>query len=204
MHIQDPVQLFLCLYINNTTASMSMQSSFSTVDTITSLLAPLIHPIPSLVPLLVHLSLRPSYFSSGGFWDLIHGLVHTLLHPRPFSSLSVLVLYSFTTFLFWILCLLNEWLSTSARRPIDWQDELVLITGGEGGLGHALADIFALRGVDVAVADVLPATDRRTKEWAEAGNGGGISYYQCDVGDPESVSTLKSQINREVRIVPAL
>ena len=177
-----------------------MQSSFFTIDTITSLLAPLIHPIPSLVPLLVHLSLRPSYFSSGGFWDLIYGLVHTLLHPRPFSSLSVLVLYSFTTFLVWILSLLNERLSTSGRRPIDWQDELVLITGGEGGLGHSLADIFALRGVDVAVADVLPATEGRAKQWAGAGNGGGVSYYQCDVGDPENVSVLKSQIRNEVRV----
>lgn len=35
----------------------------------------------------------------------------------------------------------------------------VLITGGGGGLGRAMADAFCTQGADVAIADMVPATD---------------------------------------------
>ena len=71
---------------------------------------------------------------------------------------------------------------------------MVVITGGLGGLGGCLAEIFALRGVEVAVLDIAIAKTKETKkdeqEICDGEEKEGVVYYHCDVGDYEQVKAV--------------
>lgn len=82
-------------------------------------------------------------------------------------------------------------------RKLDWSREVVLITGGAGGLGGLIAEIYAIRGVSVAVVDILDETSERVDEWEAKGG----AYYCCDVGDAVAVQALKDRVDADVRNV---
>jgi NAD(P)-dependent dehydrogenase (short-subunit alcohol dehydrogenase family) len=71
----------------------------------------------------------------------------------------------------------------------DFDDKVVLVTGGAGGIGAAAAEIFASRGARVLVAD-------RNREGAAAtverirGAGGDATEHEVDVADPVSVDAM--------------
>lgn len=71
-------------------------------------------------------------------------------------------------------------------------DEVVVVTGGLGGLGGCLAEIFALKGVAVAVLDVAVGGvgDGEEKE--------GVKYYRCDVGSFEEASTVWERVRKDL------
>jgi NADPH:quinone reductase-like Zn-dependent oxidoreductase len=83
----------------------------------------------------------------------------------------------------------------NVSRKLDWSREVVLITGGAGGLGGLIAEIYAIRGVSVAVVDILDETSKRVDEWDAKGG----AYYRCDVGDAEAVQALKDRVHADVR-----
>lgn len=88
---------------------------------------------------------------------------------------------------------MNTRLAYGAPREMGWEEEVVVITGGGGGLGGCLAEIFALRGVGVAVVDVdLPSGLAHGEERE------GVRYYWCDVGDFEGVEKTWGRIVRDV------
>jgi predicted membrane protein len=72
-------------------------------------------------------------------------------------------------------------------REVDWETEVVVVTGGSRGLGRLLAEVFALRGVAVAALDVA---DSEPVE--------GVQFYNCDVGDAAAVEKTVAQITEEV------
>lgn len=90
----------------------------------------------------------------------------------------------------------NARLAYGAAREIDWGDEVVVVTGGAGGLGGCLAEIFALRGVGVGVLDVGGSPER--VGGMGDGDGEGVRYYHCDVGDQEQVERTWGRIVREL------
>ena len=49
---------------------------------------------------------------------------------------------------------LNNW----TKDPYDWEKEIVLITGGAGGIGGHVVKLLAERGIKVVVLDVIPMT----------------------------------------------
>ena len=88
----------------------------------------------------------------------------------------------------------NKRIAYGAPREVDWENELVVITGGIGGLGGCLAEIFALKGVGVAVLDVnLDGRGLRDREEKE-----GITYYRCDVGDHKQVEKVWQTVVSEL------
>ena len=78
-----------------------------------------------------------------------------------------------------------------------------MITGGVGGLGGCLAEIFALRGVGVAVLDIeVPPTWAKAeglpKGPADGEEKEGVRYYYCDVGNYEEVERVWDTVVRAV------
>jgi NADPH:quinone reductase-like Zn-dependent oxidoreductase len=73
----------------------------------------------------------------------------------------------------------------------DVQDEVVVITGGAGGLGLLIADFYRMRGAGVAVLDVKPMPDD---------GGSGVEYFKCDVGSAEEVAAVAKKIRSSVGI----
>lgn len=49
---------------------------------------------------------------------------------------------------------LDNWTSDK----YDWNKEIVVVTGGSGGIGGEIVKLFAERGIKVAVLDVIPLT----------------------------------------------
>lgn len=84
----------------------------------------------------------------------------------------------------------NAWLNRRAVNNglsdhYDWNREVVVLTGGSGGIGSRIASRLGQRGIKVAVLDihppraVLPAT---------------VRFYECDITSPDAVATAASNI----------
>lgn len=98
---------------------------------------------------------------------------------------------------------MNTRLAYGPPRKIRWADEVVVITGGVGGLGGCLAEVFALRGVGVAVLDVEVAprwaqAEGLAKGPADGEEKEGVRYYYCDVGDYEQVERMWARVMKDV------
>jgi hypothetical protein len=78
-----------------------------------------------------------------------------------------------------------------ARVDDDVQDEVVVITGGAGGLGRLIADFYRMRGAAVAVLDVKSVPEDDSS---------GVEYYKCDVGSAEEVAAAAKKIESTVCI----
>lgn len=90
---------------------------------------------------------------------------------------------------------LDARLATSRQqRRMRWKEEVMLITGGLGGLGGLLAEVYAMRGIPVAIADVTEIDAARQKALADTG----IRYWRCDIGDRKQVESMAKEIKKEV------
>ena len=76
----------------------------------------------------------------------------------------------------------------------DLRDNVVLITGGAGGIGLALAREAVARGAQIALADISLDEARS----AAASIGSQATAYHCDVTDRESLAALAGQIRQDL------
>ncbi|KAI9827115.1 MAG: hypothetical protein M1819_007006 [Sarea resinae] len=110
--------------------------------------------------------------------------------PYEWTSMRVSVAYASLVTLLWLLSLLNERVAFGAPREVDLEEEVIVITGGAGGLGLLIAQTYGMRGASVAVLDVKENTDT-----AEAR---GVKFYKCDVGDREQVEAAAKRIEKDL------
>ena len=80
-------------------------------------------------------------------------------------------------------------------REVDLSDEVVVITGGKGGLGGCIAEVYGMKGVRVAVLDIS-ANEEEERSSAEGESD--IRYYRCDVGDRASVETVWKRVIKDL------
>jgi len=127
------------------------------------------------------------------FHPFVTALVPLCLRARtyPWTSTSMIVSIVWAAFisLLWTLSLINRRIAYGTKREVDLSEEIVVITGGAGGLGGLLAEVYGMRGATVAVLDVADASD---------GEARGVSYYKCDVGDPNELSKVAAQIEKDL------
>jgi len=72
--------------------------------------------------------------------------------------------------------------------PLDWGEQIVLITGGASGIGELLANTLAVRNVNVVVLDVNPIITENYN----------ITCYKCDVSKWEEVEAVSKRIIEEI------
>ena len=85
----------------------------------------------------------------------------------------------------------NRRIAYGLPREVDWDEEVVVITGGANGLGKILAEMYGMRGASVAVLDVR-------KPEKESEGLAGVNFYTCDVGDAKAVEKVKAEIEKDV------
>jgi hypothetical protein len=107
--------------------------------------------------------------------------------PYSHPSFQLTSLYAMILTLIWFMESLNRRFAFGSPRKIDLAEEVVVITGGSGGLGKVLADFYRMKGTIVVVLDVhgKQADD-------------GIEFYQCDVSNPEEVRSVYKTVTEEV------
>ncbi|PGH10902.1 hypothetical protein AJ80_07345 [Polytolypa hystricis UAMH7299] len=93
------------------------------------------------------------------------------------------------------LGMINRLLAHGKPRVVELEDEVVLVTGGGSGLGWLVAQIYAMRGVSVAVLDVR---GKGGKGEEELGDLSSLVYYTCDVGVREQVEEVKRKIEKDL------
>ncbi|KAL8642728.1 MAG: hypothetical protein Q9228_000613 [Teloschistes exilis] len=104
-------------------------------------------------------------------------------HEVAFNRFKVLVYLG-------VIRWLNDLLSTAALNnwtssKYEWSKELVVVTGGSGGIGKSIALLLAEKGATIAILDVQPLTFEPPPN---------IHFYSCDITSESAVSTTASSI----------
>ncbi|MCJ1390407.1 hypothetical protein MMC18_003266 [Xylographa bjoerkii] len=110
--------------------------------------------------------------------------------PYSAASFRYAVYYAIFICILHVLAPISERIAYGTARKVDLEEEVIVITGGAGGLGRCLAEIYALRGATVAVLDI------RGKESGDPIED--VSYYRCDVGDAAAVAEVWARITKEL------
>ncbi|KAJ5102949.1 short chain dehydrogenase/reductase family protein [Penicillium argentinense] len=67
----------------------------------------------------------------------------------------------------------------------DWNREVVLLTGGSGGIGHKVAQMLGERGIKVAILDITPPTETLPNS---------VRYFECDITSPAHIKEVANAI----------
>ncbi|KAF2465451.1 short chain dehydrogenase/reductase [Lindgomyces ingoldianus] len=107
----------------------------------------------------------------------------------PYQSLEmqIAIVWAFLTTGRAIFGIINAKLAYGNAREVDLSEEVIVITGGVGGLGALIAEVYGMRNANVAVLD----TKKVDLEEAEEK---GVVYYECDVGDAQQVDEAVKEI----------
>jgi NAD(P)-dependent dehydrogenase (short-subunit alcohol dehydrogenase family) len=76
------------------------------------------------------------------------------------------------------------------RTTFDFTGAAVLVTGGTGGIGHAIAGRFADAGASVTVTGTRPAPDDYETDLAR------FDYHRVEMTDPASVDAIVERLDR--------
>ncbi|KAF8812220.1 retinal short-chain dehydrogenase/reductase [Phlegmacium glaucopus] len=112
-----------------------------------------------------------------------------LTDPIIITSSTYFVLISAFWFTkWWSKLYRNQGSFLFSPAPLDWGEQIVLVTGGASGIGELLANTLAVRNVTVVVLDVNPIVTENYN----------IVYYKCDVSKWEEVEAVSQKIITEI------
>ncbi|KAF2726026.1 NAD(P)-binding protein [Polychaeton citri CBS 116435] len=102
----------------------------------------------------------------------------------------------FLTLLF-MLSVVSHRIAYGRPRDVNWEGEVVVVTGGGSGLGRVLVEAFRMRGVSVAILDVSVDGDEHNGRGLEGELAENVKWYQCDVSDAAEVEKVKGEVERD-------
>ncbi|KAI3397585.1 hypothetical protein diail_10557 [Diaporthe ilicicola] len=110
---------------------------------------------------------------------------YSILHQKAFSRVKLL-------FYLGLVRWLSSWYSTGVVN--NWQDdqydwrgrEVVLITGGSGGIGGHVVKFLSEKGVKVVVLDIQPLTYEARKS------------IHCDITSPKEIAAVAKEVRSKV------
>lgn len=79
---------------------------------------------------------------------------------------------------------------------MDWENEVVVVTGGGSGLGRVIAEMYAIRGVSTAILDIKEA-DPEAIDLIDGGNGS-LQWFSCDVSNKDGVDVVMEVIRQKM------
>ena len=91
---------------------------------------------------------------------------------------------------------LNYRITQGKPRTLDWENEVVVVTGGGSGLGRVIAEMYAMRGVSTAILDIKEA-DPEAIDLIDGGNGS-LQWFPCDVSDKDGVNVVIDEIRQKM------
>jgi len=143
--------------------------------------------IDLVIKVLSHTAFSPFFLFLLPVFFFFHG---QKLNDTPVVITSVYwVLVSSFWFLKWYSRLYrNQGNLLFGPGPLDWGEQIVVITGGASGVGELLANTLAVRNVTVVVLDVMPIVTENYN----------ITYYKCDVTNPEEVEAVSKEVIEEI------
>lgn len=111
----------------------------------------------------------------------------SILHPTALWRLKALLWVG-------VLRKLNSWVSDKVVNnwvddKYDWSKEIVLITGGAGGIGGQVVQLLAERGIKVVVLDIQPLTYTA---------GPTVHYFKCDITSPAVIAAVAAEVRAKV------
>lgn len=138
-------------------------------------------------------TLNATLLNPGLAWLLVLCL-RAQVTPTTDRAWIFTVTYAVALTVLFVARVMNHRIAHGVPRTVDSAREVVLVTGGASGLGLVIAQMYAMRGVSVAVLDVrdLGAEDDQLLFQ------GCAEYYQCDVGDRAQLEVVKGRIENEV------
>jgi NAD(P)-dependent dehydrogenase (short-subunit alcohol dehydrogenase family) len=152
------------------------------------LLDKILNPIVALqIPSVLH------YFTTSKF-VLLRRSDHKFLPFRLQLPLDPVLAASLAPFLYGLLLRLNRRLSRRAlnnktKATFNWDKEIVVVTGGSGGIGATIVQQLASRGTKVIVLDIIPLTFKAPTS---------VSYYKCDITNYENVVAVAAEVRKNV------
>ncbi|KAH8891513.1 NAD(P)-binding protein [Thozetella sp. PMI_491] len=79
-------------------------------------------------------------------------------------------------------------LNNYTKDTYDWPRELVVITGGSGGIGAPMVRRFAKQGATVVNIDIIPPSDPLPSN---------VHFYQLDLSKPAGIADVAAQIRQK-------
>ena len=99
------------------------------------------------------------------------------------------ILYASILTIVWALSYIDGRIAGGRAREVDLREEGIVITGGERGLGLLIAQIYVLRGANVAVMGIGDMPEDLAEQ---------VTFCKCDVGDRQQVEKAYGEITESV------
>ncbi|KAJ5605955.1 hypothetical protein N7510_008736 [Penicillium lagena] len=108
-----------------------------------------------------------------------------LLESRP-QLLKALKTFAFLA----VVRRLGAWMDRRAvnngvKDYYNWDREVVVLTGGSGGIGFRVAKLLGERGIKVAILDITPPTETLPNS---------VRFYECDITSTANIAEVANAI----------